>query len=526
MELPDGKICYRALESRDARFDGLIFVGVASTGIYCRPVCPARTPKFANCKFFGSAAAAQDAGFRPCLRCRPEVAPDLASWRGTSNTVARALALIAEGALDGEENNVVKLADRLGLGERQLRRLFLQHLGASPISVAQTRRVLFAKQLIHDTQMPMTEVAMAAGFSSLRRFNETFLNLFHRPPSALRRKNSTQSEEEKDVVLRLPYRPPYDWENMLAFLRARAISGLEVIDGESYLRTVDIDGKLGSIEVTHLPSRQSLKIRIRFPEVRALPAIVGKVRRLFDLGADIETIDEHLAGDPVLAPLVAARPGLRAPGGWDGFEIAVRAVLGQQISLAAARQLAWQLIALHGRSVPASFRIHPDLSRVFPTAQKLASSESLGVGMPATRLIALKAVAQVTVDDFNLFRPLGNIEQTVMRLRTIRGVGEWTAQYIALRAIREMDAFPATDIGLLRGMASIDEMNNETNASKKPRKRTDKAEPTKIKKTNDKAKAADLLIRAESWRPWRAYAAQHLWAAEANRGAFQSHSAQ
>src|SRR6185436_11880722 len=207
MELPERKVCYRAFQSRDARFDGLIFVGVSSTGIYCRPICPARTPKFENCHYFGSAAAAQDAGFRPCLRCRPEIAPDMASWRGTSNTVSRALALIGEGALDGGENGVGNLADRLGLGERQLRRLFLQHLGASPISVAQTRRVLFAKQLIHDTQMPMTQIAMAAGFGSLRRFNEIFLNLFHRAPSALRRKSAAR-DEEKDVVLRLRYRPP------------------------------------------------------------------------------------------------------------------------------------------------------------------------------------------------------------------------------------------------------------------------------------------------------------------------------
>src|SRR5215470_16598753 len=239
MELPNREVCYRALQSRDSRFDGLIFVGVSSTGIYCRPICPARTAKFENCSFFGSAAAAQDAGFRPCLRCRPETAPDLASWRGTSNTVSRALALIAEGALDGDGSSVERLAARLGLGERQLRRLFLQHLGASPISVAQTRRVLFAKHLIHDTQLPMTEVAMAAGFGSVRRFNETFLNLFHRPPSALRRKNSAK-DEEKDVVLRLRYRPPYDWENMLAFLRARAIPGLEVVDDKRYFRTVEI----------------------------------------------------------------------------------------------------------------------------------------------------------------------------------------------------------------------------------------------------------------------------------------------
>jgi len=488
MELPSCSACYRALECRDARFDGLIYVGVTSTGVYCRPVCPARTPKFENCHFFGSAAAAQDAGFRPCLRCRPETAPDLASWRGTSNTVSRALALIAEGGLDGDGNGVDNLAARLGVGERQLRRLFLQHLGASPISVAQTRRVLFAKQLIHDTRMPMTEVAMAAGFGSLRRFNETFRGLFHRPPTALRRK-SVAGDKEKDVVLRLRYRPPYDWESLLTFFRARAIRGVEVIEAGRYLRTVEAGGKLGSIEVTHLPERQSLAVRIRFPDVKSLPAIVARVRRLFDLGADIETIDDHLSGDPALAPLVAQRPGLRAPGGWDGFETAVRAVLGQQISVPAAGRLAAQLVTLHGRVVPRSFRIHPNLSHVFPSAKRLASADSIGLAMPVARLTALKEVSGAALADPNLFRPFGSVEETVARLRTIRGIGEWTAQYIALRAIREMDAFPVTDIGLLRGAASINGGN---------------------------ATPAHLLTRAESWRPWRAYAAQHLWAAQGN----------
>ncbi|HEV2275249.1 MAG TPA: methylated-DNA--[protein]-cysteine S-methyltransferase [Acidobacteriaceae bacterium] len=485
MELPGRKVCYRALQSRDSRFDGLLFVGVTSTGTYCRPICPARTPRFENCNFFGSAAAAQDAGFRPCLRCRPETAPDLASWRGTSNTVSRALALIAEGALDGEENSVEKLADRLGLGERQLRRLFLQHLGAPPVSVAQTRRVLFAKQLIHETRMPMTEVAMAAGFGSLRRFNETFLDLFHRPPSELRGRVSPRPEE-KEVTLRLRYRPPYHWDSMLGYLRARAIPGVEWVDGERYLRTVEIDGAMGSVEVTCQPGRESLQASIRFPDVRLLPAIVSRVRRLFDLGADIGTIEGHLSGDPALAPLVAQRPGLRAPGGWDGFEIAVRAVLGQQISVEAARRLAGRLVALHGRAAPRPFLIHPDLTHAFPTAKRLASACSIGLAMPAARLAALKAVAEAALDDPNLFHPLGSIEETIARLRTIRGIGDWTAQYIALRAIREMDAFPATDLGLLRGAALMD---------------------------GKKTTPADLLSRAESWRPWRAYAAQHLWAA-------------
>ncbi|WP_158943033.1 AlkA N-terminal domain-containing protein [Granulicella sp. S190] len=489
MELLDKDACYRALQSRDPRFDGSFFVGVKSTGIYCRTVCPARTAKYENCTFYSSAAAAQEAGYRPCLRCRPETAPELASWRGTSNTVSRALALINDGALDGEGRSVDALAERLGVGERQLRRLFLQHLGASPIAVAQTRRVLFAKHLLHETHMPMTEVAMAAGFSSLRRFNEVFQNLFRRPPSALRRKSSvSRPSAEAGITLRLRYKPPYDWQSMLSFLEARAIPGVEVVEKNCYRRTIEIGASMGHITVAHLPQRQSLSVTIQFPTVQSLPAIVTRVRRLFDLGADIETIDAHLSLDPQLAPWVALRPGLRAPGSWDGFELAIRAILGQQITVAAARQLAGQLVALHGEPLPASPGIPHGLTHAFPTAERLASAASIGLGMPAARAEALKAMAKATVKDPNLFRPLGTIDEALARLRSIPGIGEWTAQYIALRAIREMDAFPASDVGLLRGAAKID------------------GAPTTPK---------DLLHRAESWRPWRAYAAQHLWAASA-----------
>jgi AraC family transcriptional regulator of adaptative response / DNA-3-methyladenine glycosylase II len=487
MELPDKEVCYRALQSRDARFDGLLYVGVTSTGIYCRPVCPARTAKFENCSFFGSAAAAQEAGFRPCLRCRPETAPDLASWRGTSNTVSRALALMSDGALDGDDASVETLAERLGLGERQLRRLFRQHLGASPIAVAQTRRVLFAKQLIHETQMPMTEIALAAGFGSLRRFNEVFHDLFHRPPSALRRKSSGRpTNADVGVTLRLRYRPPYDWGSMLGHLQSRAIPGMEVVEGDVYRRTVELKGCTGIVEVKHLPQWQSLGVTIRFPNVQCLPEIVTRVRRLFDLGADIDMIDAHLANDSLLAPLVAERAGLRAPGGWDGFELAVRAVLGQQISVVAARRLAGQLVALHGD--PVSPNGHSKLSHVFPTAKRLAT-EPIGLGMPVARLSTLKALAEAAAANPNLFRPFGTIEEAITQLRTIRGIGEWTAQYIALRALREMDAFPATDIGLLRSIARLE---------------------------GKQFTSAELFVRAEVWRPWRAYAAQHLWAAEPN----------
>jgi AraC family transcriptional regulator of adaptative response / DNA-3-methyladenine glycosylase II len=317
MELLDRRTYYRAFQSHDARFDGRVFVGVTSTGIYCRPICPARMPRFENCRFFASAAAAQEAGFRPCLRCRPEIAPDLAFWRGTANTVSRALALIADGALDGEEADVEALAERLGVGGRQLRRLFQRHLGASPIAVAQTRRVLFAKQLLHDTHLPMAEVALSSGFGSVRRFNETFRNLFGRPPSALRRKAGVDTSVRDGVTLRLAYRPPYDWPGMLLALAARASSGTEWVQREVWHRRIELDGKSGAVAVAHLPERSSVLVTIRFPCVKALPAIVARVRRVFDLGADIDTIDSHLARDPRLAPLIARRPGLRAPGDWE-----------------------------------------------------------------------------------------------------------------------------------------------------------------------------------------------------------------
>lgn len=489
MELPDREVLYRALECRDARFDGLIYVAIQSTGIYCRPVCPARTPHLSNCHFYPSAAAAQDAGFRPCLRCRPETAPELASWRGTSNTVSRALAFISEGALDADSAGVDQLAERLGVGERQLRRLFLQHLGASPISVAQTRRVLFAKRLIHDTRMPMAQVALASGFRSVRRFNETFHSLYRRPPGALRRKSApAASGENEAVTLRLQYRPPYDWDSLLSFLETRAIPEVELVEADRYLRTVEIDGAAGSIEVSHEPRRQSLCVKIHFPNVKALPGIVARIRRQFDLGADIETIATHLSRDPSLAPLVAQRPGLRAPGAWDGFETAIRAILGQQISVAAARKLAGQLVALHGKPMPKSHVARPGLSRLFPTAERLANVASLNLGMPAARLIALKALAQAAVTDPNLFRRGNSVEETVERLRAIRGIGEWTAQYIALRAVRETDAFPASDVGILRGAATLNTTTSHTPAT--------------------------LLVKAEAWRPWRAYAAQHLWSAD------------
>jgi AraC family transcriptional regulator of adaptative response / DNA-3-methyladenine glycosylase II len=484
----DRDICYRALTSRDARFDGRLFVGVTTTGIYCRPVCPARTPKSDHCRFFASAAAAQEAGFRPCLRCRPETAPEVGSWRGTSNTVSRALALIADGDLDHDEASVETMAERLGVGGRQLRRLFQQHLGASPLAVAQTRRVLFAKQLIQETRIPMAEVAMAAGFGSVRRFNETFRELFGRPPSALRRKSTSDGSARSGVgvTVRLRYRAPYDWASMLDHFRARAVQGVEVVDAGTYRRSLAEGGRLGTVEVRHEPAKQNLVVTVRFPEVRALPSILARVRHLFDVAADIETIDEHLAKDPFLAPLVASRPGLRVPGGWDPFELAVRAVLGQQITVAAARHLAGRLVEVCGASLPTEER---GLTRAFPSAVQLGAADLSAIGMPAARRSALRSLAEAALEDPGLFRSSGSIDDAIARLSAVPGIGDWTAQYIALRALRETDAFPATDIGLLRSAGNL------AGATPTP---------------------AALLRRAEAWRPWRAYAAQHLWAAGAS----------
>ncbi|HKT17102.1 MAG TPA: AlkA N-terminal domain-containing protein [Stellaceae bacterium] len=478
----DHDACYRAIRQRDARFDGRFFTAVKTTGIYCRPICPARTPRPENVTFYPTAAAAQEAGFRPCLRCRPETAPDLGAWRGTSNTVSRALSLIELGALD--EANVDDLAGRLGLGERQLRRLFQQHLGASPVAVAQTRRVLLAKQLIHETRLPMAEIAFASGFGSIRRFNETFRALFARPPGALRRirGRDISAGPQGEIELLLRYHPPYDWPAMLGFLGRRAIPGIETVTADAYTRSVALDGAQGVVTVRPGP-RNALRATVRFPKLASLPAIIARLRRVFDLAADPVAIAAHLAQDPVLAPLVKARPGLRVPGAWDGFELAIRAVLGQQITVAGATRLAGRLVAAHGTRLA-----QPEgaITHLFPRPRSLATAELASLGMPRARAAALSAVAKAALADKHLFDASRGLDEAVQRLRAINGVGEWTAQYIALRQLREPDAFPAADIGLLRAMAR--------GAARSP-------------------SIAELIERADAWRPWRAYAAQHLWAA-------------
>jgi AraC family transcriptional regulator, regulatory protein of adaptative response / DNA-3-methyladenine glycosylase II len=490
MELLDSAVSYRALQTRDRRFDGHLFVGVTSTGIYCRPICPAKTAKFENCRFFQTAAGAQEAGFRACLRCRPEISPEMAGWRGTSNTVSRGLALIAEGFLDQADASVEMLADRLGIGERHLRRLFEEHLGASPSTVAQTRRILFAKQLIHETRLSMSDVAMASGFGSVRRFNDTFQKLYRRPPSQLRRSNKHKSALplHQSVSLHVAYQPPYDWNSFLTYLAARAIDGVEEVRDGVYRRTVSFEGRDGIVEVSNNPERQGLAVQIHLLSVWALSAVALRVRRMFDVYADVNRIGVHLSSDPSLARLIVKRPGLRVPGGWDGFDLAIRAILGQQVTVEAGRQLAGKLVRLCGR--PSTTLSNENLTYVFPSAQRVASSNLSALGMPRSRKETIRLLAKAVATNPRFFEVPGSCEEVIARLRAIPGVGDWTAQYIALRAFQQTDAFPLTDIGILRGAASLD---------------------------GAAMSAAQLLGRAEKWRPWRAYAAQHLWAADGAR---------
>jgi AraC family transcriptional regulator of adaptative response / DNA-3-methyladenine glycosylase II len=388
------------------------------------------------------------------------------------------------GALDN--NNIEALAERLGLGERQLRRLFHQQLGASPIAVAQTRRILLAKQLIHETHLPMTEIAFAAGFGSIRRFNETFLTLFDRSPSALRRERGPEvsAGPQGKIELMLSYHPPYDWPAMLDFLRLRAIPGIESVGSNSYSRSIELDGVTGSITVQ--PSdRHALRVTVQFPKLSALPTIIGRLRRVFDLAADPTVIAAHLANDTNLAALIKARPGLRVPGAWDGFELAMRAVLGQQITVAAAVRLAGRLVAEYGKHLAVANAVtNGAITHLFPRAEILAVADLSSLGMPRSRAATLSAVAAAVVADKQLLDTGNNLEQAVQKLRAIRGVGEWTAQYIALRQLRESDAFPAADVALQRALANLE---------KRP------------------YSAKELLARSTQWQPWRAYAAQHLW---------------
>lgn len=449
----EAEACYRALLARDARFDGLFFTAVRTTRIFCRPVCPARTPLRRNVEFFANASAAQAAGYRPCLRCRPEVSPDLPVWGGTSATVNRALRLIDGGALDS--GSTEDLSDRLGLTDRHLRRLFLEHVGVPPVVVAQTRRTLFAKKLITETNLPFVEIAFASGFASLRRFNEAIRSTYHRNPKELRRVSPSNASAEPYVELKLHYRPPYDWDALLAFVRLRAIPGLETVDENTYQR--------GNITVRNRAAEHCLIVRIEAESAARLRSIAEQVRFFFDLRANASEIAGHLGKSKVLKDVVKKHPGLRLPGSWDPFELAVRAILGQQVSVKGASTLAGRLVERFGP----------------PRTDMLADADLGSVGLTKARAETIRSFARAVVDGRVRFDDALSGPEMIGRMCELPGIGPWTANYIAMRALGDPDAFPASDLGLLKasGLAS-------------PRR---------------------LEEMAEAWRPWRSYAALHLW---------------
>jgi AraC family transcriptional regulator of adaptative response / DNA-3-methyladenine glycosylase II len=476
----DGDLCYQALRSKDARFDGRFFTAVLTTGVYCRPVCPARLPKRQNVRFFACAAAAEEAGFRPCRRCRPETSPGTPAWLGTSATVSRALRLISEGVLD--EGSVDDLAARLGIGARHLRRLFLQHLGATPVRVAETRRAHFARKLLDETRLPISEIAFCAGFLSIRRFNEAMKSTFGQSPTELRARTAgTAGHVSGDALsLRLPFRLPFDWEGLIGFLSLRATPRVEAVDGNEYLRSAALDGVRGVIGVRRLPGKSYLQVRLDFPPSRGLILAVERIRRMFDLGADPLEVDRHLSRDPVLARRVRRRPGIRVPGAWDPFELAVRAILGQQITVAGATRLAGRLVEAFGSPLPSSCS---SITHVFPGPEDLADAPIENCGITRGRASSIRALARA-VREGRVVLDLANREnEATARLASIPGIGDWTAQYVAMRALGEPDAFPAGDLGIRRAL------------SDGPRPASPRA----------------VLQRAEAWRPWRAYAAMHLW---------------
>jgi AraC family transcriptional regulator of adaptative response / DNA-3-methyladenine glycosylase II len=478
MEL-DAAHCYRALRSRDRRFDGRFFTGVTTTGIYCRPICPAPAPKRENVRFFPCASAAEDAGFRPCLRCRPETAPGTPAWQGTSAVVSRGLRLIREGALD--VGVVAELATRLGIGERQLRRLFLQHLGTSPLSLARARRLHFARALLDETDLPMTEVAFAAGFQSIRQFNHALRTRFGESPRRLRARRRSPALLESDALtLRLAYRPPFDWEASLRFIAPRATPGVECVDGSTYRRVVELHGAPGTIEVANADGTH-LVLHARLGDPGGLGEAVERVRRIFDLNADPLRITgdlERVAG-PRLRSALRNRPGLRVLGAWDGFELAVRAVLGQQISVAGASTLCGRLVGAFGKPVA----LGRGLTHLFPTPDALARADIAAIGVPRARARAVRALAQAVADRTLHLDAARGLDDAVSRLCRVPGIGAWTAHYIAMRALGEPDAFPASDLGLRKALA------------------TEEAPLS----------AREVARLAEAWRPWRAYAAMALW---------------
>ena len=474
-QLLDPRICEQVRLTRDARFDGLFFIAVRSTGIYCRPICPAPTPKAHNVEYYPNAAAAAAAGYRPCLRCRPESAPGT-PLRARSALVAAALRLIESGLLD--RGSVADLSARIGVGERHLRRLFVAEIGAGPLEIAATRRLLFAKKLLGETSLPITQIGLAAGYGSLRRFNAAFRTGYGRSPRALRR--SRVDAATGALTLRLPYRAPYDFAALLAFFARRAMPGVETVDATSYSRRFSLGGEAGSLRVTRSPGADALALTIAFPHAAPLQDISARVRRMFDLDADIAAINKRLGADRTLRALIRRHPGQRLPGGWDGFEIAIRAVLGQQISVAAARTLAQRLVERFGVEVAAEGGARVQL---FPAPQTLADADLTGIGLTRQRAATLGALARAVCAGTVSFRPEQSLDEFVASWTQLPGIGAWTAHYIAMRALSEPDAFPAADLVLRKAVAPGGPI----------------------------VSTAALERMAENWRPWRAYAVLHLW---------------
>lgn len=474
----DRASCYRALAARDARFDGVFFTGVKTTGIYCRPVCGVKTPRESSCLFFGSAAAAEAAGFRPCLRCRPELAP----YALQENLAHAVWQRIAAGALN--DGNLERLADEVGLSSRQLRRVLLQHFGVSPVELAQTQRLLFAKKLLQETAMPMADIAFAAGFGSVRRFNALFAQRYGIAPTAIRRAARAETAEGDALVLRLAYRPPYRWDAILHYLGGRAIPGVEAVqEGQAYLRSVSAGEAHGWLRVTHAAARQQLEVTLSPSLSGMLMPLMARVRSQFDLDANPTVIETHLAQDSLLATRIGAAPGLRVPGAFDAFELVVRAVLGQQVSVAGATTLSGRLVQRFG--TPAQTPL-PRITHHFPTPRQLAdvpAAEIAAIGIPGKRAETVRALARFA-DEGGLRMPPGlPLEQAIARLRSVPGIGDWTAHYIALRALRYPDAFPAGDLGLQKAAAG----------------------------DGGRLTEKQLAARANAWSPWRAYAALALW---------------
>jgi len=479
--LPDPQTCEQARRSRDPRFDGLFYTAVLSTRIYCRPVCPA--PMAKRVVYYPSAAAAEAAGYRPCLRCRPELSPGDGAWRRGDAVVARALKLIDQGVLDAEP--LAALAERVDIGERQLRRLFVERLGVPPTGVHGTRRLLFAKQLLTETAMPITEVALAAGFGSLRRFNAAFLEAYRMAPRDLRKQRAEVPGET--LTLRLAYRPPYDFAAMLDFLRGRALPGVEVVDAASYARVIGSADAPGWLRVSAWPASErasdanALKLELHGARPSQMLEIVNRLRRMFDLDADPRAIAEALGVDARLRPLVRQRPGLRVPSGWDGFEIAVRAIIGQQISVAGARTLAARLSQRFGQPLP--MPLAPGLDHLFPRPDALADADLAAIGLTRARAETVRTVARAVLDARVDFLPERTLDDFTARWVALPGIGPWTAHYIALRALGHPDAFPADDLVLQRAVPN----------------------------DGSRMSAKALTARSEAWRPWRAYSVIQLW---------------